>query len=283
MLAEEMSRDARPAARRSSGPARGGAGPATSARSRLVDGFLDVLGGAPRRAAGRRPQHRGGRPALPPDPHPAAGQRSPTPWPTCSTRSRTRAATRPTSTPGPPPASLVAMLAHVAQHRYGFEFWGIRTADVRDDDGPPALLGRSPARSHPPSDVTGGRIVTRPRYGDRSDEHRHRASTATSPTTSSSTSATSAATRPPTVAPSRWRTLFRGDGVHRLGRRGLRRARRPHRARPPHRGARSTSGAGSTVDGIDWHHLPGAPHDLGAGVVHRRASPPSASSPTATS
>ncbi len=27
--------------------------------------------------------------------------------------------------------AMVAMLAHVAQHRYGFEFWGIRTADVR--------------------------------------------------------------------------------------------------------------------------------------------------------
>ncbi len=27
--------------------------------------------------------------------------------------------------------SLVSMLAHVAQHRYGFEFWGIRTADLR--------------------------------------------------------------------------------------------------------------------------------------------------------
>lgn len=27
--------------------------------------------------------------------------------------------------------TLVSMLAHVAQHRYGFEFWGIRTADVR--------------------------------------------------------------------------------------------------------------------------------------------------------
>jgi AcrR family transcriptional regulator len=26
--------------------------------------------------------------------------------------------------------SLVAMLAHTAAHRYGFEFWGIRTADV---------------------------------------------------------------------------------------------------------------------------------------------------------
>jgi AcrR family transcriptional regulator len=27
--------------------------------------------------------------------------------------------------------TLVAMLAHVAGHRYGFEFWGIRTADLR--------------------------------------------------------------------------------------------------------------------------------------------------------
>jgi AcrR family transcriptional regulator len=26
---------------------------------------------------------------------------------------------------------LVSMLAHVAAHQYGFEFWGIRTADVR--------------------------------------------------------------------------------------------------------------------------------------------------------
>jgi hypothetical protein len=28
-------------------------------------------------------------------------------------------------------ATLVAMMAHVASHHYGFEFWGIRTADVR--------------------------------------------------------------------------------------------------------------------------------------------------------
>jgi hypothetical protein len=26
---------------------------------------------------------------------------------------------------------LVSMLAHVAAHRYGFEFWGIRTDDLR--------------------------------------------------------------------------------------------------------------------------------------------------------
>jgi len=28
-------------------------------------------------------------------------------------------------------ATLVSMLAHVAQHRYGFEFWGIRLEDIR--------------------------------------------------------------------------------------------------------------------------------------------------------
>ncbi len=28
-------------------------------------------------------------------------------------------------------ATLVSMLAHVAQHRYGFEFWGIRMGDMR--------------------------------------------------------------------------------------------------------------------------------------------------------
>lgn len=28
-------------------------------------------------------------------------------------------------------ATLVSMLAHVAQHRYGFEFWGIRLDDIR--------------------------------------------------------------------------------------------------------------------------------------------------------
>ena len=28
--------------------------------------------------------------------------------------------------------ALVSMLAHTAAHQYGFEFWGIRTAAVRD-------------------------------------------------------------------------------------------------------------------------------------------------------
>ena len=40
---------------------------------------------------------------------------------------RTPADIDPTATAG----TLVSMLAHVAAHRYGFEFWGIRTADLR--------------------------------------------------------------------------------------------------------------------------------------------------------
>ena len=28
--------------------------------------------------------------------------------------------------------TLVAMLAHVAQHQYGFEFWGIKTVAIRE-------------------------------------------------------------------------------------------------------------------------------------------------------
>ena len=42
-----------------------------------------------------------------------------------------------------------SMLAHTAAHQYGFEFWGIRTAKLRDVDGPPGVLGRhrhQPAR-----------------------------------------------------------------------------------------------------------------------------------------
>jgi AcrR family transcriptional regulator len=40
---------------------------------------------------------------------------------------RKRGAPDPMATAG----VLVAMLAHVSAHRFGFEFWGIRTADVR--------------------------------------------------------------------------------------------------------------------------------------------------------
>jgi AcrR family transcriptional regulator len=47
-------------------------------------------------------------------------------------------------------AALVSLLAHVAEHRYGFEFWGIRLDDVR----------KSTAR-HVAWGITGGAITDR--------------------------------------------------------------------------------------------------------------------------
>ena len=44
---------------------------------------------------------------------------------------RRRTAPRPGSTSGGD-GTAVAMLAHVAQHQYGFEFWGIKTAAIRE-------------------------------------------------------------------------------------------------------------------------------------------------------
>jgi hypothetical protein len=54
--------------------------------------------------------------------------------------------------------TLVAMIASVAAHRYGFEFWGIRTRDLVDSQarflhwavtgrsGPDGVVGREPLR-----------------------------------------------------------------------------------------------------------------------------------------
>jgi AcrR family transcriptional regulator len=49
-------------------------------------------------------------------------------------------------------ASLISMLAHVAAHRYGFEFWGIRTASMTDSEARLlhwAVSGRPPAAIQP--------------------------------------------------------------------------------------------------------------------------------------
>jgi hypothetical protein len=57
--------------------------------------------------------------------------------------------------------TLVAMLASVSAHRYGFEFWGIRTASLLDSQarfihlaitgrpGPEGILGRDPIKAQP--------------------------------------------------------------------------------------------------------------------------------------
>ena len=91
-----------------------------------------VLGRPPPGAAGDGPRHRRGRRPLPEDPRPpaqrhhqGAGRRHP--------RGRRRPAASPrASTRWRWPAPLVSMLAHTAAHQYGFEFWGIRTAKLRE-------------------------------------------------------------------------------------------------------------------------------------------------------
>ncbi len=70
--------------------------------------------------------------------------------------------------------TLVAMLASVSAHRYGFEFWGIRTASLIDSQarllhlsvtgrpGPHGVVGRDalPAQARPRTGpVPGGRVV----------------------------------------------------------------------------------------------------------------------------
>jgi AcrR family transcriptional regulator len=47
--------------------------------------------------------------------------------------------------------ALVSMLAHVAAHRYGFEFWGIRTADLRQSMG--RLVAWGVTGQRPPHDA----------------------------------------------------------------------------------------------------------------------------------
>ena len=52
--------------------------------------------------------------------------------------------------------TLIAMLAQVAGHRYGFEFWGIRTASLVDSQA--RLLHWSVTGRPAPDGVTGARV-----------------------------------------------------------------------------------------------------------------------------
>jgi AcrR family transcriptional regulator len=78
--------------------------------------------------------------------------------------------------------SLVAMFASVSAHRYGFEFWGIRTGDLVDSQarllhwavtgrpGPSGVVGRRPlrvsrARAPRTGPVPGGAVVAHRRPG----------------------------------------------------------------------------------------------------------------------
>lgn len=70
--------------------------------------------------------------------------------------------------------TLVAMMASVAAHRFGFEFWGIRTANLLDSEarllhfavtgrpGPEGVVGREPTPATPAprtGPVLGGQVV----------------------------------------------------------------------------------------------------------------------------
>ena len=94
-------------------------------------GVHGVLGAEPGRVPGGRTDHRGGRPAVPGAPGAGAQRRHGDPGAGhCFQR-------RGLGLPGgddPMAAAgtLIAMLAQVAAHRYGFEFWGIRTASLVD-------------------------------------------------------------------------------------------------------------------------------------------------------
>ena len=60
--------------------------------------------------------------------------------------------------------TLIAMLAQVAGHRYGFEFWGIRTASL--GDSPARLLHWAvTGRPAPEGAVVPGAAGPRPRTG----------------------------------------------------------------------------------------------------------------------
>ena len=91
-----------------------------------------VLGRPPAGAPRDGPRHRRGRRPLPEDPgappqrhHQGAGRRHPA--------RRRRAGGLPKGLdPMAVAGTLVSMLAHTAAHQYGFEFWGIRTAKLRE-------------------------------------------------------------------------------------------------------------------------------------------------------
>jgi hypothetical protein len=60
--------------------------------------------------------------------------------------------------------TLIAMLAQVAVHRYGFEFWGIRTASLIDSQAR-LLHWTVTGRPAPEGATVAGSGVPRPRTG----------------------------------------------------------------------------------------------------------------------
>jgi hypothetical protein len=60
--------------------------------------------------------------------------------------------------------TLVAMFASVSAHRYGFEFWGIRTRNLIDTQTR-MLHWAVTGREAPAADLPASREATRPRTG----------------------------------------------------------------------------------------------------------------------
>ena len=60
-------------------------------------------------------------------------------------------------------ATVISMLAHVASHRYGFEFWGIRTSSMTDSQA--RILHWVVTGRAAPEDVEAGRRLPAPRTG----------------------------------------------------------------------------------------------------------------------
>ena len=174
---------------------------------------------------------------------------------------------------------LVSMLAHVAAHRYGFEFWGIRTGDLRTSMARQLYWGTTGQK--PPSSLS---VVRRLPY-------RHLDSV---PSTSMTVDAERLVafdqvfnfrdlggyqTADGRVV--RWRTLFRADGVHRLtiddiaplGVRTVLDLRTPTEL--DERGR-------FTHDSVGYHHLPILEKTWDASALNVESTPPS-SSPLAIS
>ena len=139
----------------------------------VTGGLPRLLGGQPRRVPCGRPGHGGRR--GPAAGHPGAGaqrgDRGPGPGDRHGlTRPGRRGAAGATCSPaGSDPmavaGTLVAMFASVSAHRYGFEFWGIRTRNLIDTQAR-TLHWAVTGRPAPPADVP-PRERTRPRTGAR--------------------------------------------------------------------------------------------------------------------
>ena len=151
-------------------------------------GVLGLLGGEPGRLPRGRPGHRGGRcpAARHPGPGPQRGDRRPGPGHRHRQPSPRRGPGTTTSSPaGADPmavaGTLVAMFASVSAHRYGFEFWGIRTRHLVDTQAR-LLHWAVTGRAVPPAGPTSRPVRPPARAPDRCSGERTAAARGGAPT-----------------------------------------------------------------------------------------------------